>query len=132
AAAAALAAVPTAAAKAEAWSAVVVQGGLANAVQASTIAGFGRVHDRALLEPYVEPYFAAIERVWAERTNEIAQGIVLGLYPTLLTGGPIDVLGRTDDWLRDHPDAPPALRRLVVESRDGVRRALAAQRRDRR
>ncbi|HQY33059.1 MAG TPA: aminopeptidase N [Actinotalea sp.] len=131
AAAAARAAVPTAQAKAAAWAAVH-GGGLANAVQASTIAGFARAHDRTLLEPWVEPYFATLEQVWTERTNEIAQGIVVGLYPTALTGGTVDVLGRTDAWLGEHPDAPPALRRLVVEARDGVRRALAAQRRDRR
>ena len=131
AAAAARAALPDAEAKAAAWAAVVHEGRLANAVQASTIAGFARVHDCALLEPYVEPYFEAIDRVWAARTNEIAQGIVLGFYPTALAGSGVDVLGRTDTWLEEHPDAPPSLRRLVVECRDGVRRALAAQRRDR-
>ena len=34
---------------------------------------------------------------------------------------------RTDAWLAEHEDAAPALRRLVLESRDGVRRTLAAQ-----
>lgn len=131
AAAAARAAVPTAAAKATAWASVVDQDGLPNAIQAATIAGFGRVHDRSLLVPFVEPYFAGLETVWADKTNEMAQNIVVGLYPTeLADDASVDVLGATDAWLDGHPDAPSALRRLVLESRDGVRRALAAQEAD--
>ena len=104
---------------------------LTNALQTSTIAGFLRVHDRALLEPYVEPYFAALESIWAGRTNEMAQNIVVGLYPTMLAGAGPDLLARTDAWLAELGERTPALRRLVVEERDGVRRALAAQERDR-
>ena len=131
AAAAARAALPTPAAKEAAWAAVMTTGELTNAIQTSTIAGFGRVHDRSLLVPFVEPYFAALEEVWTSRTNEIAQNIVVGLYPTLLAGSEVDVLARTDVWLDQLGDRHPALRRLVVEARDGVRRALVAQERDR-
>ena len=133
AAAAARAAIPTAAAKAAAWAAVVDSDALPNALQAATINGLGRVHDRALLRPFVAPYFDGLERVWAERTNEMAQNIVTGLYPTeLADDAEADVAGATDAWLAAHPDAAPALRRLVVEARDGVRRTLAAQAADRR
>jgi aminopeptidase N len=132
AAAAARAAIPTAAAKAAAWAAVVDSDALPNALQAATINGLGRVHDRALLRPFVAPYFDGLERVWAERTNEMAQNIVTGLYPTeLADDAEADVAGATDAWLAAHPDAAPALRRLVVEARDGVRRTLAAQAADR-
>ena len=82
--------------------------GLPNAIQAATIAGFGRVHDRGLLVPFVEPYFAGIEQVWADKTSEMAQNIVVGLYPTDLADDErVDVLGATDAWLDAHPDAPP-------------------------
>jgi len=132
AAAAARAALPTAKAKAAAWAAAVESDNLPNALQAATISGFGRVHDRALLHPYVAPYFAGLERVWSERTNEMAQNIVIELYPTELADDAVaDVAGATDAWLASHPDAAPALRRLVVEARDGVRRTLAAQEADR-
>lgn len=133
AAAAARAAVPTAAAKQAVWAQVVDADELPNALQSATIGGFGRVHDRGLLVPFVEPYFASLEKVWAERTNEMAQNIVVGLYPTdLADDSRVDVLGATDAWLASHEDAAPALRRLVVEARDGVRRTLAAQEADRR
>lgn len=132
AAAAARAAIPTADAKAAAWAAVVESDALPNALQAATIGGFGRVHDRALLRPYVAPYFEVLEKVWAGKTNEMAQNIVTGLYPTeLADDAEADVAGATDAWLAAHPDAAPALRRLVVEARDGVRRTLAAQAADR-
>jgi aminopeptidase N len=133
AAAAARAAIPTAESKAAAWAAAVEDDELANAIQAATINGFGRVHDRSLLVPFVAPYFAVIESVWESRTNEMAQNIVLGFYPTDLADDTrVDVLGATDDWLAAHPDAVPALRRLIIESRDGVRRTLVAQEADRR
>ncbi|WP_380174502.1 aminopeptidase N [Kineococcus sp. DHX-1] len=127
-AAAARAAVPTAEAKQRAWADVVERGDLPNAVQASVIAGFSRVHDEELLRPFVEPYFAVLRTVWAERTNEMAQQIVTGLYPLELADHAL--VERTDAWLEAEPDAPPALRRLVLENRDGVARALRAQERD--
>ena len=128
AAAAAGAAIPTAEAKQAAWDGVVEGDDLPNAVRASVIGGFGRVHDTALLEPFVEPYFAALERVWRTQTNELAQQVVTGLYPVLLSGQPL--LERTDAWLASAPEDLPALRRLVAENRDGVARAIRAQERD--
>ena len=106
----------------------MTEGSLPNAVAASVIGGFGRVHDADLLRPFVERYFEALRPVWAERTNEMAQQVVTGLYPVQLAEQAL--VERTDQWLDDNPDAPPALRRLVLENRDGVARALRAQERD--
>ncbi|WP_154793373.1 aminopeptidase N [Occultella kanbiaonis] len=135
AAAAARAAIPTAQAKEAAWAAVVDGDELPNAVQAAVIEGFGRARDRALVAPFSDRYFDSLERVWAERTNEIAQNIVVGLYPAQLadidTSTGVDVLARTDEFLAQLGERTPSLRRLVVESRDAVRRALAAQAVDR-
>ncbi len=135
AAAAARAAVPTADAKEAAFAAVVAPGAgdeLPNAVQAAVISGFGRVvgePGRALLAPFVEPYFAAVEHVWRTRTNEIAQQVVTGFAPVLQASPAL--LERYDAWLAQAPADLPALRRLVLEDRDGVARALRAQERDR-
>src|SRR5699024_1570183 len=126
--------IPTAEAKEAVWASVVESDDLPNAVQAAVISGFGRARDRALLAPFAERYFRSIEHVWTERTNEMAQNIVIGLYPAKLAdidGTYLDVLARTDEFLDSLGDRLPALRRLVVEARDTARRALAAQARDR-
>ena len=125
----ALAARPTAQAKEQAWASVVDSDELPGAVQEAMIMGFAKAHDVELLRPFVDRYFVALEGIWASRTNEVAQQIVLGLYPTALADA--DVVERSDGWLEQHPDAAPALRRLVTENRDAVARALRVQERDR-
>ncbi|RYV52378.1 aminopeptidase N [Pengzhenrongella frigida] len=131
-AAGARAAIPTTEAKAAAWHAMVEDDTLPNALLETSIGGFVDVHDRALLVPYVEAYFASIEQVWATRGNDMAQDIAQGLYPTELAAYPgVDLLTRTDAWLTELGDRQPGLRRMVVENRDAVRRALAAQDTDR-
>ena len=103
-------------------------GTLPNAIQQATIGGLTHVWDRHLLEEFVEPYFDALEETWSGRTSEMAEQVVVGLYPLRLVGlGAVDVVARTRRWLEEHPDAAPALRRLVVESMDTARRAEAAQ-----
>ena len=118
---------PTPEAKVEAWASVVESDELPNAVQAAVISGFVNTEQAALLEPYVEPYFEAVGRIWATRTAEMAQNIVVGLYPTLLVSPA--VVARTDAYLAAS-DVPPALARLLLEGRDGVNRALRARARD--
>ncbi|MDP3714540.1 MAG: aminopeptidase N [Mycobacteriales bacterium] len=127
-AAAARAARPTPEAKAEAWQLAVEDPSVPNAVQAALIGGFNQVEDLSLLEPWVDRYFAALSEVWATRTAEMAQSIVNGLYPTLLVSP--SVVERTDAYLQAE-DPQPALRRLLLEGRDGVVRALRARARDR-
>jgi aminopeptidase N len=123
------AAQPDAAAKAEAWEAAVHDDTLPNAEQAAIIAGFQQPEHRKLLTPYVDRYFDCIADAWENRTSEMAQQIVIGLYPILLVDQ--STLDRTDAYLRTAQPVPP-LRRLVTESRDNLARALRAQERDRR
>ncbi|MFJ4678281.1 aminopeptidase N [Kitasatospora sp. NPDC088783] len=120
-----LAALPTPEAKAEAWSSVVDSDELPNALVEARIAGFDQPGQRELTAPYAERYFAALESVWAERSIEIAMRIVGGFFPRHQTTP--RTLAATDAWLSAHPDAAPALRRLVLECRDDLARALRAQ-----
>ncbi|MFC8062725.1 aminopeptidase N [Streptomyces sp. NPDC057293] len=120
-----LAARPSAAVKAQAWAQVVESDALSNALVEATIAGFERSSQRELLAPYTEKYFAAIERVWAERSIQIGMDVVRGLFPSLMDSQ--DTLDATDAWLSAHEDAAPALRRLVLEARDDLSRALRGQ-----
>jgi aminopeptidase N len=77
-----------------------------------------------LLLPFTERYFETIAQVWERRSSEVAQTVVIGLYPS----GDISQAGidAADRFLSD-PDVPPALRRLVLEGRAGVERSLKAR-----
>ncbi|WBU39034.1 aminopeptidase N [Homoserinibacter sp. YIM 151385] len=90
--------------------------------------GYQHVNDPAALEALVEPYFAALETVWKERSYQIANYIVMGFYPAPLASP--SLVDATRAWLDANPGIP-ALRRLVSENLAGVERALAAQARDR-
>ncbi|MFF3819215.1 aminopeptidase N [Streptomyces bluensis] len=120
-----LAARPSAAVKAQAWASVVESEALSNALVEATIAGFSRPSQRELTAPYAQKYFAAIERVWAQRSIQIAMHVVSGLFPSLQDSPA--TLDATDAWLSAHEGAPPALRRLVLEARDDLARALRGQ-----
>ena len=122
------AAIPTAAAKAAAWAQVVVGNDLPNALQAAVIGGFAQPEQTDLLRAYVEPYFACLVDVWKNRTHEIAGNIVEGLYPGALVEQA--TLDRTDAYLAETDDLPPALRRLLVEGKDSIERALRGRIRD--
>jgi aminopeptidase N len=127
-AATAMAARPTAEAKAEAWASVVESDKLPNAVQEAVIGGFVQTDQRELLAPYRERFFAVVKDVWESRSHEMAQQIAVGLYPSLQVSE--ETLAATEAWLAEtQPSA--ALRRLVSESRAGVERALKAQAADR-
>ncbi|MFG2297140.1 aminopeptidase N [Streptomyces sp. NPDC048603] len=123
-AATARAALPTAEAKAAAWSSVIDSADLPNAVQEAVIGGFVQTDQRELLASYSEKYFSVLKGIWESRSHEIAQQIAVGLYPSLQVSQA--TLDATDAWLASaEPNA--ALRRLVSESRAGVERALKAQ-----
>ncbi|WP_329394531.1 aminopeptidase N [Streptomyces lydicus] len=120
-----LAARPSAEVKERAWADVVESDVLSNALVEATIAGFAQPGQRALLAPFAPRYFAAIERVWQERSIEIAMDVVRGLFPAWLVEQ--STLDAADAWLAGHEQAAPALRRLVLEERDDLARALRAQ-----
>ena len=49
--------------------------------------GLQRVQDPALLQPFVERYFAGIEALWADRPFAIADSVARGAYPRPLATG---------------------------------------------
>jgi aminopeptidase N len=123
-AAAAAAARPQIAVKEAAWRGVVEDDTLANTTSRAIIGGFVRPGQSELLLPFTERYFESIAQVWERRSSEVAQTVVVGLYPL----GDISQAGidAADHFLSD-PDIPPALRRLVLEGRAGVERSLKAR-----
>ncbi len=123
-AAATRAALPTLEAKESAWRAVVDSDDLPNALLNATVAGFNNPDHSELNRAFVDRYFGMIEDVWRTRTNESAQTLVNGLFPAFLVEQ--ETIDRTEAHLAAH-DTPPALRRLLLEGADGIRRALRVQ-----
>ncbi len=122
------AAIPRPEAKSRAWRQLVERDELANTVLRAAAAGFVHPAGTAVLGAFVEPYFGMLLPVWEQRSYQIAHYLVVGLYPAALADQRLR--DATRSWLEQHPDAPPALRRLVVENLAGVERALDAQARD--
>jgi aminopeptidase N len=122
------AALPGADDKRAAFAALADSDKLPNVIVRATTAGYLHVNDARSLAPLVEPYFAAIGDIWKNRSYQIAETFVLGLYPAPLASQ--ELVDATNAWLDANPDVP-ALRRLVVECLAGVERALRAQARDR-
>ncbi len=118
---------PTSVAKELAWADIIDRADLPNAMLEASMGGFAQPSQRALLLPYRERYFDALERVWRDRTMEMAQEITMLMYPTLLIEE--QTLTMTDAYLQ-RTDLAAAERRLLSEGRDGVARALRAQARD--
>jgi len=123
------AAIPTAAGKQAAFSSVFESDKLPNTIVRTTGLGFQRAADTALLEPFVAPYFAALQSIWESRSYAIAAALIVGMYPAALANR--ELVDATRAWL-DANQEPAALRRLIVENLAGVERALAAQERDAR
>ncbi|RJU00159.1 aminopeptidase N [Arthrobacter frigidicola] len=123
-------AVPDAAVKDLAWREAVFGTRLSNELLSATIEGF-TLGGPELTAPYNKPYFEALREVWEARGIEMATRVVRGLYPGRqdLQGRPEEhpVLLATDGWLAANPDAPGALRRILVEERDHLLRSLTAQ-----
>ncbi|KUI41799.1 aminopeptidase N [Mycobacterium sp. GA-1199] len=123
-AAAAAAARPELAVKEAAWEQVIEDDTLANITARAIIGGFVQPGQQELLQPFRARYFGAIAGVWQRRSSEVAQTVVIGLYPSWDISE--DGLAAADAFLAD-PDVPPPLRRLVIEGRAGVERSLRAR-----
>ena len=126
-AAACRAAIPTAEAKQEAWE-TLIRGELTIAMFRAVLAGFADPDQPELLAPYREKYFEVVGDVWRNWSSAMAQDFVSGVYAVC----PIsrETVEMTDAYIRA-ADPPAALRRLLLEGRDDVLRALRCQDRDR-
>ena len=113
--------------KRAAFDSLVTSDTLPNAIVRMATMGYQHVNDPHSLEPLVEPYFAAINDIWENRSYKIAEYIIMGLYPAPLASA--SLVDATKAWLAANPGIP-ALRRMLVENLAGVERAIEAQKRD--
>ncbi|WP_261876251.1 aminopeptidase N [Mycobacterium marinum] len=113
--------------KDRAFTTVVEDDTLANATGRAIIAGIGAPGQGELLKPFTARYFEVILGVWERRSSEVAQSVVIGLYPywDITEEG----VAAADRFLSD-PELAPALRRLVSEGQAAVKRSLRARRFD--
>ena len=117
------AAVPDAAHKAEAWR-LLTETELGPEGVVSLSDGFGLGEQAELTKGYVDAYFEVLPRLWAERPEQMRNLLVARLFPQ--TAASTDLIRRVDEFL----DAEPrdnALRRVLIEARDGVERALRSR-----
>jgi aminopeptidase N len=93
----------------------------------ATLNGFADPDQGALTAPFRDPFFSVLIDVWANWSSDMAKRFVSIGY----TICPIDqeTIRITDAYIaRNQP--PAALRRLLVEGRDDVARALRCRERD--
>ena len=118
---------PSAEAKAAAWSAVMDSDELSNHLAVATMAGFWIDSQLELTRPYVARYFDEIDRIWETRSFDTAATITQMLFPAAVVEQ--STIDAVDAYLASH-EPHPALRRSLVEGRDGLARALRARARD--
>ena len=125
-AAAARAARPVPEAKAEAWR-TVLDPDTPNETSRSIVLSFMRSDQEEVLEPYVDAYLDAADKMWDILGPHKASVAVEYLFPKPL-GSP-ELVSRVDEWLAT-TEAGPGAKRYVTEGRADVVRALRAQERD--
>ena len=123
-AATASAARPQAKVKHRAWREVIEDDTLPNITARAIITGFAQPGQGEVLAPYAQRYFETIAQVWERRSSEVAQTVVVGLYPAWDVSA--EALAAAD-WFLGGLHVPPPLRRLVLEGRAGIERALRAR-----
>ena len=121
-----LAAIPTAVAKDAAW-AKIADRSLPNATFRAALRGFQNADQDELLAPYAARYYQALTEIWRDGISDMAQFFAEVAYPeSIVSQAGIDA---TDDYIAS-ANPVPALRRLLVERRDDVARALRCRQRD--
>ncbi|WP_430592726.1 aminopeptidase N [Humidisolicoccus flavus] len=116
--------IPTVEAKLAAFASVADEAGASNLIVRYTALGLLHVNDPEVLRPLIAKYHESLLPIWNSRTYQIAEGLIVGLYPSVLASA--ELAEATRAWLRA-TDANPALVRLVKENLAGVERALAVQ-----
>jgi aminopeptidase N len=118
------AAVPTAEAKAAAWTTLTTDTVVSNRIAEAAAEGFWHPEQLALTQAYVPRYFAEMPQMLAVRTGMSAERVAQRAYPVLAVEPRTRELAAT---LLETPGLASILRRVVTDGDDDVRRALAAR-----
>jgi aminopeptidase N len=118
------AALPDAEAKAAAWRAVVEDASLSNRLAEMTASGFWQPEQLDVLRPFVARYFAEMPGMMRTRSGMSAEKLAGYAYPDVVVEPETRRLAAE---LLAREDLDPILRRVVQDSDDDLRRALAAR-----
>jgi aminopeptidase N len=121
---AARAARPSAEAKEAAWTSFLQDPPLPTPTLSEIIRGFQRFGQRDLLEPYAGRYFEALPALWEQGDVQTALAFTRGAFPHVIIAP--ETAAATDRFIMERSPTGPA-RRLLMEGRDGIQRALAAR-----
>ncbi|MDP6607146.1 MAG: aminopeptidase N [Dehalococcoidia bacterium] len=92
---------------------------------AAAMSGFHWWAQRDLLQPFVEPFFDQLPRIFEEHDNEFASTFFGALYPSYRAEQ--DTLDRASRVLAASGDALPMLARTLREANDELARAIACR-----
>ncbi|MBW3562070.1 MAG: aminopeptidase N [Actinobacteria bacterium] len=112
---------PTPDAKTAAWRRIVDEPEMSHSLMKAIMGGFSRRDQADLVRPWIEPYFDHLARMFEERPLEVALAFAHRMYPTVVVDE--DVVDQTDSYL-DAGEVGPSIRRVLLEERDSIVRAL--------
>ena len=124
-AAGARAAIPTLEAKEIAWKLVTTNENLPNSEIHSTLGGLSYMDHAEIMKNFIDKYFDSVETLWNSRTHEIGQSLVTGLFPS--SNITQEVIDKSDKFLENNKHLAVGARRIIIEQRDAIARALRAQ-----
>jgi aminopeptidase N len=124
-AAGAKAAIPTLEAKQIAWTLVTTNESLPNSEIHSALGGLSYIDHAEIMKNFVDKYFDSVATLWNSRTHEIGQSLVTGLFPS--SNITKEVIEKSDKFLAESKDLAVGARRIIIEQRDALARALRAQ-----
>ena len=108
---------PTPETKRSAFDKALTPGAYSNAEVDALVAGFNAPRSASLQEAFAEEFFSRVEDIWTAHPIEIANRLIRGFYPELPMAD-----AATTRLL--HRKLPGALRRILLECRDNLRRTL--------
>ena len=124
-AAGAKAAIPTLEAKQIAWTLVTTNESLPNSEIHSALGGLSYIDHAEIMKNFIDKYFDSVATLWNSRTHEIGQSLVTGLFPS--SNITQEVIEKSDKFLAENKDLAVGARRIIIEQRDALARALRAQ-----
>jgi len=117
---------PDAGAKAEAWDKFLGDGFGSFHLTRAAMGGFNWPHQRELLAPYYDRFFAEAPGAFTRDENAFAEAYFLTLFPRYRVDE--ETMARAERLMTEHGANSPLLTRLVKEANDELARALRCRR----